>query len=536
MFDSDGKEIHNNTDYEGVANLCSSNDENEFQKYFENDNYKLFAKNISLNDYTLIGKEIFNFSTIVKPGLIGDKLEKCGLVRADNGDYIESFSKIEKLMFESEYGLSNHEIVINDVVYKMNELKTTIKQGIGKYRYIVELDLKIGGVYTICINAKTDGKNERIHKFVVAVDPSFHLKQERINELSFNVSLNSTFVSANLNILSSVLSGKEIKFSFNGIEYYYEIIYDLDLYRIDGSEWKKFSDDIWVGDIKSESILDIYGNENYKLNVYDKINPIYSELDFKHNRCYLSTKIGFIRSTKNNYDNVLLCLNKDGKNVKGIYCNNKCTLDENKSEISYDPGRGLLMVISNYKGKGQVWFEIINESGMIVAKKILESNETIYPYSNLVSGEEYIINYYEKISGLSLKGGKRLMASKKVKFYSYEDLIDNEYQIEEIEYDNGDFITQEVAKPGVIFDYQKKNNLFVGTMFNYTSSGKYFLNNINPVEIEIYTDPVDDMIECYITNEGDGLLYDSKYNTVLNATVSKYAPDIISYKVNLKRR
>ena len=42
----------------------------------------------------------------------------------------------------------------------------------------------------------------------------------------------------------------------------------------------------------------------------------------------------------------------------------------------------------------------------------------------------------------------------------------------------------------------------------------FFLYNINPVEVEICSDVIDDTMDIYMTNQGDGLLFDPEHRGI----------------------
>lgn len=58
---------------------------------------------------------------------------------------------------------------------------------------------------------------------------------------------------------------------------------------------------------------------------------------------------------------------------------------------------------------------------------------------------------------------------------------------------------------------------------------------INPVEIEVNSDIIDETMDIYITNEGDGLLFDKKHKNILNDLEDPKAPPIEIYTINLRK-
>ena len=84
-----------------------------------------------------------------------------------------------------------------------------------------------------------------------------------------------------------------------------------------------------------------------------------------------------------------------------------------------------------------------------------------------------------------------------------------------------------------IIDYDK--GIFEGQLYIKKTNGRdFFLFNINPVEVEVCSDVIDGTMDIYITNEGDGLLFDPERRGILNAMEHPSAPDIFLYTINLK--
>ena len=59
------------------------------------------------------------------------------------------------------------------------------------------------------------------------------------------------------------------------------------------------------------------------------------------------------------------------------------------------------------------------------------------------------------------------------------------------------------------------------------------LKCVNPVEIAVCSDLMNEELVLAITNEGDGLLFDTETHRIMDALVHKTAPDIISYTIDV---
>ena len=81
----------------------------------------------------------------------------------------------------------------------------------------------------------------------------------------------------------------------------------------------------------------------------------------------------------------------------------------------------------------------------------------------------------------------------------------------------------------VIDDKNLKGQIIVKTL-----KGEWCLDQINPVEVEICSEIIDDMLDVYITNCGDGLLLDLEKHGILNSLEHPTAPDIVWYTLSIK--
>lgn len=78
---------------------------------------------------------------------------------------------------------------------------------------------------------------------------------------------------------------------------------EMDMYRIDGGQWLSFKDDIWIGDIRPDSVIEIY---NFKYDAISMLTSTGMYIDetpkFETGAIYHRVKVGFLNSYKTNYD------------------------------------------------------------------------------------------------------------------------------------------------------------------------------------------------------------------------------------------
>ena len=128
----------------------------------------------------------------------------------------------------------------------------------------------------------------------------------------------------------------------------------------------------------------------------------------------------------------------------------------------------------------------------------------------------------------------KLLKSYRKRVISWDDMVGHSFRIREVFYDqmtNRGLVRKNYILPAtwVKINSKKSDGYYNGAVFVKGFRKNYWMNNINPVDVEICSSEMDGRVEISITNAGDGLLLNFEKQTVLNATDDKYAPDIYSY-------
>lgn len=238
-----------------------------------------------------------------------------------------------------------------------------------------------------------------------------------------------------------------------------------------------------------------------------------------------------------NYINIFLLKNKKVEQV--IRCNSQCMIPDNGVDISLNNGSGEISITTSYIGKAKIYYEIIDSKGNKLIKSNLLSSDSTEIFDNLKSFEDYTINIFQKNKGLLL-GNDILLKSINRTWYFKRDLIDKVFKIQYIYYyqnKGNNFIEkiERLEKTYVVFTKQISNNVFQGNIYNKNIDKNFWLYKINPVEIEVNSDIIDETMDIYITNEGDGLLFDKKHKNILNDLEDPKAPPIEIYTINLRK-
>ena len=92
VFNDEGQEICNNTDYEGIAYFIYKAGTPDIKNIIIKDNYYIGYKLVRMGDAVNIGDDVFNFSSMIKPGIFGRLHENCN-VKVNNENIFRCIKK-----------------------------------------------------------------------------------------------------------------------------------------------------------------------------------------------------------------------------------------------------------------------------------------------------------------------------------------------------------------------------------------------------------------------------------------------------------
>lgn len=542
VFNDLGNEIFNNTNYSGTAIVCVDNvPDKRFKLFYKGDTYCLFSINVSIGEAYIIGSTIFNFSAFIKPGVVGTLLQNHNILDINTGIAMDVYKQMKYLVYECEASITKFEILIDGIRHKLDDFTYTqsCREGVNKYTIVMNiLDNGIHKVevYSLC----SGGKKNRLLSETFAIDDLLDVETIKIDRNHYMIS-----------IASSLFEGRKIKeftpnefdvnwltFIINEKSYIYYIPYDIDVYRIEGSCWKAFNEDLWIGDISPSSMLNVYGNRFDEIQIYSSDgNLLEDSIKLTSPKVYQSVSLGFLISYKPIYDYVVIVFLKDGRRKQSIFCYNKCVLNNEQTEFLYDPVKKDLIVSPKYYGKGSIYFTVVDSNDNEVYKSAYVDSEDLIVVKDLKSFEEYKIIFYEKEKGLSLKKNRIIKEFNK-KFYAWDDFIGKSFKISEVYFDQfvrGDFLRKKhfFNREYVRFTNKISEHTYLGEVYYTTKYKTCMLDNVNPVEIEICGDVLEDILELSITKEGDGLFLDFEHHGIKNTLDDDSALDIFSYKIKM---
>lgn len=541
IFNTDGQEIFNNRNFEGAVFICYRKDKANFNEIIYKEHYCIGYKLVRIGDIIAIGNELFNFSSMLKPRIFGKFHNNCFIYKIGSKNYIPSYKEVNGVIFEADNLSDEFEININGKTYKLSELKYKDFARGTVTRYMVDLKLIKCGIYTIEINQLILGKKKKILRERFVYDNTLEFKVEELNNAKYRLQVRSNLLTEKIEIETTVdkFDFDIIRFILNSEEYSYILPFDIGFYKIDEEKWNPTKEEMWIEDINSESTLKLYDSECDKLILYNENGAIIEDnIKVKNKGFYREVYIGFLKSYSSSNKYVLLVFTVDGKRKHCIFCYNKCEIDEETTEITLSDDPKKLIITPIFRGKNKVFFEILNKEGeMIYTSKTLTSGQTEI-LENFNSFEKYKFNFYEKTKGLTLKKNTLLFSTEKT-FYVKKDFVGKIFKIDiayyDLFYSNNHiekkyYFNKVFVKVTNFFD----SNIFRGEILIKTIGGEKKLDVINPVEIELCGEIIDDTINVYITNNGDGLLIDVENHKILNAMEHPTAQLISYYSLNMK--
>lgn len=537
IFNKNGIEYKNNTDYNGQINIAHSKDDTSFgQVYEEKENYCLSTKVVNVGDTFTVGNDLINFSTKLECGIVGNKTDAVLYSDIEYPIYLN----VEKYIIESTEHINNIGIMINDKRTKLSDLDYQIKSRGGYNDYIIDLKLdsnEIYSLYAFKINDDTEISKSRIN-FAIADTLNYSSKQ--LDNEKYEINVSSSLFDSNVNEILNIKTNKDLIISsfVNSKKYDLFLKLDIKLFKLDDNEWMNFDDYIWIKDVNNYSKLYTYGLDSDRVIVKGNktvtMSTIYNR---QKNNIIGLYEIG--SSIANNYedDSLKILFFNDESIVANLTCCCKTVLANASSLYSYDANTGIVRVTPKLYGKGEITLRIYDEDNIVYFKDITSINEVI-EIKDLKSFKEYKIEIVEKAEEFSFDDD-RVLFFKKDCFYFINDFSGKYFKLDRARISQTiegvfQFKTFILKNTYVSLREQIEPGIFNGEIYYYSEGRKYVFKTCNPVEVELVSDPINDTIEVAITYEGDGLLVDFNRRTILDKDDPR-ATDIYSYEMNFSK-
>lgn len=540
VFNEEGQEVNNNTDFEGTAYFCYKAGEAELERIILKEYYCIGYKLIRIGDAIGIGHDVFNFSSMIKPGIFGMLYTNCK-IRINDDVFLQVYKEAKVVVFEANGSASKFKIVINGKSHKLVDMKHKVTVRGAIVKYVVELELESSGIYTVEVNQLYGGKKDRILKEVFVYDAGLSYDVEMIDERTYRVLVSSELLNEAIDeeIAVDDFSFDFIQFQKENNVFSYLIPFDFGFYKLSNDKWCSAKEELWIDDVKMDTILTLYDSKCDGVLVYNEDGTLAEDdIVLQDRGYYKQLPVGFLNSYKNGNKHILLMFTANGKAKYTIPCYNKCVMEEDATEILFSDSPKKVLITPSFHGKNKVFFEIFNADGELIYRSNPLSSGQTESFDKVNSFEEYAINFHEKTKTLQLRKSTLLLQMHKT-FYAKQDFVGRAFKINDVYFNQ--FVKGEFLEKNYHFNkaYVRLTDviaygIFRGEIFVKTMQGEWYLNGINPVEVEMCSDVVDDTMDIYITNEGDGLLLDFEKHGILNSLDHPTAPDIFLYTISTK--
>jgi len=543
VFNEEGQEISNNTDFEGTVYICYKKDEAKIKNIIIREFYCLGYMLVRVGDAIEIGHDIFNFSTMAKPGIFGQVYPHCKIKHIGEETSMQVYKGDCVLVFEADNLSSKFDISINGKPYKLSEFNYKVTQKASSSKYVVELEFDNSGIYLVEVSQFIGGSKNRIFSEEFGYDLDLNYSKDAMDDYTCRIRVTSGIISESIDTEITIdgFDPEFIRFEYNGEYYNYLIPFDFGFYKISGCDWRALEEDIWIDDIDAGDVLSIYDAECNGLLVYTESGALVEDDIELHDNGYCKwVRVSFLNSYKNGNAFVTLVFTVDGKAKYAIPCYNKTVMDKEKTEILCLDNPKQILITPYFHGRNKVFCELFNTAEeKIYMSKLLSSGQTEI-IEDFESFREYTIRFHEKTNVLQLRKNS-LLLELSTRFYSRQDFVGHTFKIDEAyfnQYVHGEFTEKHCffnklfVRITDIIDLEQ--GTFVGKVFVKTIRGEWELDKINPVDVEICSEVVEETMDIYMTNQGDGLLFDYEKRGVLNSLDDPTAPDIFIYTINLK--
>lgn len=535
-FDQDGKEIRNDTDYDGVVDFCTAITDNPNEMDRVKTYYMMSSQRVSEGDSFWFGDVLFRFSAKEKAGVVGT-LEKDLFVRSlDENKVLEVYTKLDLFVFECESSPEKVQVFINEKPYKLSDFENVVDSSNAKPRVKMIPNIADAGIYNVRVLESVNGALKALGEFEFVYDPNYNFDEEILGTNQSSINLQSCFISYDDYIAANEFDEALFNFEWNGITYNYAIPIGLPMYKIGDSSWNSFENELWIGDINKDTTLYIRANLADVFELRDQYGKqlIDENVQLKKRGLYYEANLSFLNTYRSGRDFIKLFFFKESKLISWIECYCNCVLEKETVEFIYTDG--LLTLKASYKGKGRVFATLLDASTQekLVSKQIVSSETVDFP--DVEPLKEYIVCFSEKAKGLSLKSDRIMWQVSKI-FFSEESLVNRFFKIETIEY-GFDCKTMELSSTYIRVEQYFGNGTYEVKLLqkSFYSGKPFYFNEINPVIAEICARGFNNNLELQITKDDDGLLLDKDRATVLNSLDDKMAEDIYSYNMSLKQR
>lgn len=534
LFNEKGKEIQNNTNYSGIVSICCKENISGGTCFFDGKAYKLFNIDAKTVKSVIIGSNIFNFWGSEKSYLSGDIIKNCYIYDVNEQKDLKVYENLSDLFVSIDDEPSKYEIVVDGRPRILTSLKC---EQISHQYFRIDLnDFNIGiGIHKLFVYKRHSGNKKCVFKERFSID-NVEFSTKKITDKIYS-----------LNFISSICQHKLENYEINikvyqsdmlcfeeadtDTQYVYKVPFQLKMYRLDEGPWCSFEENLWAGNVKSSSVLELWGTDYENLAI-DNI---------KHeNICCKSIREGELTSvfaigTLKSYSskNMISLRFDDGYEIKWY---NRCVLDKSHTHISYYSLNKKMSITPVCFGEDKLIYSVYLNDAKVAQGELTNGKETCV--DNIEGFKKYKICISAKPRTLLAKTYELLSIEKS--FFSMDNLEGKIFPITSLTLESY-IVRYEKSKKHTIDDIRHTYIEFLekcgcdkyraNILIKKKINGYYSLvplKNINPVEAEIWVGGKDDVQELYLaTKDRDGLLFDKVHEGILDADVARDAEDIL---------
>lgn len=537
LFNEKGISINPNKSYEGNLYIVyRGNVDENISVLYKSDNYCIGSIYIKNDTILKINEEYITFNTEIISGIVGT-IYKDTFIKYENRN-IRVYKNINKIIFETETSLNEIGLKINERRYRLDDLEYSSKVENGKNIIYVSYLPEENTYYELYFFNTISGKNIKAGKYEFFIDSNLKYEVDKLDRNNYNISIESNLIKNNKEFLLNIKEFDNFIIKTDYKETSYILPLDIPMYKIDEQHWKSVEDYIWIEDITIDSVIYIQGIEIDELLITNNKNEQLTRLKaFKKDNIY-KIPIGNLRTYTESTEKIYMFLKKGLEIKQFIECYMKCVINESETSISFDSETEDLSIKVKIWGKGTFKLLILNENNNILYEKIFENNTFNTKIKNLHVNKLYKFRIDKVATGFSLDGDIEIYKYQE-KFYSYKSLEGKNLKAKSVDFDifdkfKGELIRKTFFLHRTYFHIEKYlgNKKYVARIYKWEGFENY-LNNINPVEIELSSDIESNSIEVAAYKDGDGLLIDFNNKSILDSIEDLKASDIYSCKLLL---
>lgn len=538
IFNEKGISISSNKSYDGnIYVVYKENVDDNIAEFYKCDNYSIGSAYVKNDTILRIGKEYIVFNTEIISGIVG--LTYSDTYISYKNRNIKVYQSINKIIFETEMPISEIGLKINDKRYRLDDFNYNHKTENGKNLIYITYSTEVNGYYEMIFFNTVNGKNIKGGKYEFFIDTMLEYNVEKIDKDNFNITINSGLLKEEKEYLLNIEEYDDFKIYIDGNEAYYCLPLNIPIYKIDNSNWHSIEDYIWIEDININSSLYIQGIHIDELLI---TNSAYEQLTnlkaFRKQNMYI-IPIGNLRTYMDTTNKIDIYLRKNNEIKQFIECYMKCEINDKETSIDFDSETGELSIDIEIFGKGTFKLIIFNGQEETVYEQTFENSSFCTKLNNLHIDELYRFKVIKVATGFTFDGDIELYYMQS-KFYSFNGLVNKNIKVKSVDFDVYDkFKNTLIRKTFYLHRTYFYIEKYLGNKKYYAKIYKWegyqnYLNNVNPIEIELSSEIENGQFEVAAYKDGDGLLIDFENKTILDSLEDNKAPDIYSCKLNLK--